>query len=58
MTDKAWVQFLLVAVPVMSLIGAWLALRGLGGRRDRTSGSRADRNRGDEGRTKNQVGDR
>ncbi|MFN4062804.1 hypothetical protein [Parazoarcus communis] len=27
MTDKGWIQFLLVVVPVMSLIGAWLALR-------------------------------
>ncbi|MEN9403948.1 MAG: hypothetical protein RL091_2651 [Verrucomicrobiota bacterium] len=27
MTDKAWVQFLLVGVPVLSLIGAWGALR-------------------------------
>ena len=26
MTDKGWIQFLLVVVPVMSLIGAWLAL--------------------------------
>lgn len=33
MTDKAWVQFLLVAMPVLSLIGAWLALRAAGGRR-------------------------
>ena len=27
MADKAWVQFLLVGVPVLSLIGAWGALR-------------------------------
>ncbi|MBS0513308.1 MAG: hypothetical protein JSR42_19285 [Proteobacteria bacterium] len=27
MSDKGWVQFLLVAVPVMSLVGSWLALR-------------------------------
>ena len=27
MSDKAWVQFLLVAVPVMSLVGSWLGLR-------------------------------
>jgi hypothetical protein len=33
MTDKAWMQFLLVAMPVLSLIGAWLALRAAGGRR-------------------------
>ena len=25
--NKAWIQFLLVAVPVISLVGAWLALR-------------------------------
>lgn len=33
--DKGTVQFLLVAVPVLSLIGSWLALRTLGGRRVR-----------------------
>lgn len=33
MGDKAWVQFLFVAVPVLSLVGAWLALRAVGGRR-------------------------
>ncbi|MCK2128176.1 hypothetical protein MX652_15960 [Thauera aromatica] len=32
MADKGWVQFLLVTVPVMSLVGAWLALRTVGGR--------------------------
>lgn len=32
MVDKGWVQFLLVAVPVMSLVGAWLALRVVDGR--------------------------
>lgn len=32
MADKGWVQFLLVAVPVMSLVGAWLALRVVDGR--------------------------
>ncbi len=32
MADKAWVQFLLVAAPVLSLVGAWLALRGAGAR--------------------------
>mgnify|MGYP001174274459 CR=1 FL=1 len=31
--NKGWVQFLLVAVPVLSLVGAWLALRALGGGR-------------------------
>lgn len=25
--NKAWIQFLLVAVPVLSLVGAWFALR-------------------------------
>ncbi|WP_267313313.1 hypothetical protein [Nitrogeniibacter mangrovi] len=30
---RGWVQFLFVAVPVLSLIGAWLALRALPGRR-------------------------
>ncbi|NMG67233.1 hypothetical protein GPA19_20030 [Azoarcus indigens] len=29
MANKGWLQFLLVAVPVLSLIGAWLALRTL-----------------------------
>lgn len=32
MTDKAWAQFLFVAVPVLSLVGAWLALRAVSGR--------------------------
>ncbi|WP_269140104.1 hypothetical protein [Pseudothauera rhizosphaerae] len=27
--NKAWTQFLLVAVPVLSLVGAWLALKGV-----------------------------
>jgi hypothetical protein len=31
--DKAWAQFLFVAVPVLSLVGAWLALRTWPGRR-------------------------
>ncbi|ANQ84164.1 hypothetical protein [Azoarcus olearius] len=35
MGDKAWVQFLFVAVPVLSLVGAWLALRAVGGRNGR-----------------------
>jgi len=26
--EQRWIQFLFVAVPVMSLIGSWLALRG------------------------------
>ncbi|WP_256378944.1 hypothetical protein [Azoarcus sp. DD4] len=33
MGDKAWAQFLFVAVPVLSLVGAWLALRAVSGRR-------------------------
>lgn len=32
MVDKAWAQFLFVAVPVLSLVGAWLALRAVSGR--------------------------
>ncbi len=31
--SKGWTQFLLVAVPVLSLVGTWLALRNLPGRR-------------------------
>ncbi|WP_267897182.1 hypothetical protein [Parazoarcus communis] len=30
--DKGWIQFLFVAVPVLSLIGAWLTLRARIGR--------------------------
>lgn len=30
--NTGWTQFLLVAVPVLSLVGAWLALRALPGR--------------------------
>lgn len=32
MMTKTWIQFLLVAVPVTSLIGSWLALRVVGDR--------------------------
>jgi hypothetical protein len=32
MMTKTWIQFLLVTVPVMSLIGSWLALRVVGDR--------------------------
>lgn len=35
MVDKAWAQFLFVAVPVLSLVGAWLALRAVSGRDSR-----------------------
>ena len=58
MNDKAWVQFLLlVAVPVMSLVGSWLALRAVSGRRDRGGGSRRDRQRGRDGDPKGKVND-
>lgn len=60
MSEKAWVQFLLVVVPVMSLIGSWMALRAIGGRRQRADGRTADemnRDLGDEGRTTDRVGD-
>ncbi|WP_267896512.1 hypothetical protein [Parazoarcus communis] len=30
--NKGWIQFLFVAVPVLSLLGAWLTLRGRIGR--------------------------
>ena len=33
--DKEWIQLLLVVVPVMSLIGSWLALRAVAERRGR-----------------------
>ena len=33
--DKGWIQFLLVAVPVLSLIGSWLALKAIGDRHGR-----------------------
>ncbi|AVR89485.1 hypothetical protein [Thauera aromatica] len=42
MADKGWVQFLLVAVPVMSLVGAWLALRTVGGRSHRRPAQEED----------------
>ncbi len=32
MMSKEWIQFLLVAVPILSLIGSWLALRGIADR--------------------------
>ena len=33
--SEGWVQFLLVAVPVLSLVGSWLALRVVASRRSR-----------------------
>ena len=36
--DRGWIQFLLVVVPVMSLIGSWLALRAIAERHDRKPG--------------------
>lgn len=33
--STGWLQFLLVVVPVMSLIGSWLALRAVADRRAR-----------------------
>jgi len=35
--STGWIQFMLVVVPVMSLIGSWLALRAVGDRRMRES---------------------
>jgi hypothetical protein len=46
--NKGWVQFLLVAVPVLSLVGAWLALRALGS--DRTGADRGRREAGRHGK--------
>lgn len=39
MSDQAWVQFLLVGVPVLSLIGSWLALRAAGRLHERRGGA-------------------
>ncbi len=36
--EKGWIQLLLVGVPVLSLIGSWLALRAVAQRRTRQSG--------------------
>ena len=33
--DQGWIQFLLVAVPLLSLIGSWLALRAVADRHTR-----------------------
>jgi hypothetical protein len=33
--SEGWIQFLLVAVPVLSLIGSWLALKTYAERRQR-----------------------
>lgn len=35
MLSTGWIQFLLVVVPVLSLIGSWLALRAVADRRAR-----------------------
>lgn len=32
--ERGWIQFLLVVVPVLSLIGSWLALRAIADRRN------------------------
>ncbi len=40
--DKGWIQFLLVVVPVLSLIGSWLALRAVADRRGRKPTDKAD----------------
>lgn len=31
MSDEAWAQLLFVTVPVLALVGSWLALRVVGG---------------------------
>jgi hypothetical protein len=36
MLSTGWIQFLLVVVPVLSLIGSWLALRAVADRRARS----------------------
>lgn len=38
--DKGAIQFLLVVVPVLSLIGSWLALKAVGDRRGRKADER------------------
>jgi hypothetical protein len=38
--DRGWIQFLLVAVPVVSLVGSWLALRVVADRRARRPNER------------------
>lgn len=40
--NKAWLQFLLVAVPLLSLVGAWLALRVVSGRRSANNRTKAN----------------
>ncbi|WP_162014363.1 hypothetical protein [Aromatoleum aromaticum] len=48
--EKGWIQLLLVGVPVLSLIGAWLALRGVaqrGARRIRDGASDNHQDRGE-----------
>jgi hypothetical protein len=42
--SEGWVQFLLVAVPVLSLVGSWLALRVVAGRRSRNEKKDGTRN--------------
>lgn len=44
--SEGWVQFLLVAVPVLSLVGSWMALRVAAGRRQQAN----DKNDEDEAR--------
>ncbi|MCK9984512.1 MAG: hypothetical protein AzoDbin1_00984 [Azoarcus sp.] len=56
--DRGWIQFLLVAVPVVSLIGSWLALRAIAERYDRKPGTpktRAQAGRGTKDRAGNKA---
>lgn len=39
--STGWIQFLLVVVPILSLIGSWLALRALADRQARKSSDEA-----------------
>ena len=40
--SEGWIQFLMVAVPVLSLVGSWLALRAVADRRQRRQGEKKD----------------
>lgn len=50
MISEGWLQFLFVAVPVLSLVGTWMGLR--------TAGRLAQRRDGDRAATEQEVDER
>ena len=47
--SEGWLQFLFIAVPVLSLIGSWMALRTAGRLAERRNKEEGKRERADSG---------